>query len=165
MSDRADFIRESIEFLHRYLVKSIQKFAEGHGFTVPQMRVMGEVLVNESITIKQLTQNLRMTQSTVSDIVERLTAKGILLKTTNPNDKRSVNISVTNETLNAIKEISSEPVNKAVRDALSFLTPNEQDRVEEGMRLFITAVKEKMEKDGMGEMESFDILFFPRDDS
>ncbi|MEH7098207.1 MarR family winged helix-turn-helix transcriptional regulator [Neobacillus vireti] len=164
MKDSAEFIRESIEFLHRYLVKSIQKFAEGHGFTVPQMRVMGEVLVNESITIKQLTQNLRMTQSTVSDIVERLTAKGILLKTPNPNDKRSVNISVTNETLNAIKEISSEPVNKAVRDALSFLTPNEQETVEKGMRLFITAVKEKMEKDGMGDMESFDILLFPRDD-
>ena len=163
--EREDFIRESIDFLHRYLVKSIQKHAEEHGLTVPQLRVIAEVLVNTQITIKQLTQNLRMTQSTVSDIVERLSAKGILLKTPNPKDKRSVNICVSEKVLNVIKENSQEPVNRAVRDALILLTPAEQESVEQGMRLLITAIKEKMEKDGMGELEPFDVLFIPSDKS
>ena len=165
MVGREDFIRESIDFLHRYLLKSIQKHAEEHGLTVPQLRVIAEVFVNKQITIKQLTQNLRMTQSTVSDIVERLSAKGILLKNPNPKDKRSVNICVSEEVLNVINENSQEPVNRAIRDALSLLTPDEQETVEQGMRLLITAVKGKMEKDGEGQLESFDVLFFPSDKS
>ncbi|WP_042462442.1 MarR family winged helix-turn-helix transcriptional regulator [Neobacillus dielmonensis] len=159
MEDRADYIRESIDFLHRFLVKSIQKHAEEHGLTVPQLRVIAQVLVNKQITIKHLTQNLRMTQSTVSDIVERLSAKGILLKTPNPKDKRSVIISVSEEVLNLIKDHSNEPVKRAVRDVLSLLTPEEQGTVEQGMRLLMKAVTEKMEKDGMGQMESFDEPF------
>ncbi|OCA84160.1 MarR family transcriptional regulator [Bacillus sp. FJAT-27225] len=161
MVNREEFIRESIDFLHRYLMKSIQRHAEEHGLTAPQLKVIAEVLVNQSITIKQLTQNLRMTQSTVSDIVERLSAKGILLKTPNPADKRSVNISVSERILKGIKESSTKPVKRAVSDALSLLSPDEQDTVEQGMRLFVNAVKEKMETDGMVMTESFDILFFP----
>ncbi|WP_053363391.1 helix-turn-helix domain-containing protein [Bacillus sp. FJAT-27251] len=165
MAERADFIRESVEFLHRYLVKSIQQYAEGLGLTAPQLRVIAEVLINKSITIKQLTQNLRMTQSTVSDIVERLSARGILVKTPNPNDKRSVHISASEKTLNGIKEKTPEPVNKAIRDALGSLTESEQEIVEQGMRLLVRAVKEKMEREGMEEMESFDVLFFHSDPS
>ncbi|WP_462409443.1 MarR family winged helix-turn-helix transcriptional regulator [Neobacillus sp. Marseille-QA0830] len=159
MEDRADFIRESIDYLHRFLVKSIQKHAEEHGLTVPQLRVIAQVLINKQITIKQLTKNLKMTQSTVSDIVERLSSKGILLKTPNPKDKRSVNISVSEEVLNVIKENSHEPVKRAVREALSLLTPEEQGTVEQGMHLLISAVREKMERDGFGQMESFDEPF------
>lgn len=165
MVERADFIRESIHFLHRYLVKSIQKHAEEHGLTAPQLRVIREVFINKSITIKQLTQNLRMTQSTVSDIVERLTEKGILIKTPNPKDKRSVNISPSERILNVIKEGKPEPVNRAVREAISLLEPSEQEIVEQGMRLMVTAVKEKMENDGVEEPESFEKLFFQKDPS
>ncbi|MCM3790578.1 MarR family transcriptional regulator [Domibacillus indicus] len=163
MRERAEFIRESIDFLHRYMMKSIQKHAEEQGVTVPQARVIAEVLVNEAISIKQLTQNLRMTQSTVSDIVERLTAKGILMKTPNPKDKRSVNITLTEKTLKEINEGAPEPFNQAVRDVLNLLKPNEQEIVEEGMRLFVSAVKEKMEAEGMDHSEYFDVLFFPQD--
>lgn len=163
--EREDFIRESIHFLHHFLFKSLQKHAEEHGLTVPQLKVIANVLVNKSMTIKQLTQKLKMTQSTVSDIVERLSAKGILLKTPNPNDKRSVNISVSEKILNVIKEGTPEPVNRALRDALNSLTPNEQEIVEQGMRLMVMAVKEKMEKEGMEKLELFDILFFQGDQS
>lgn len=165
MDEREDFIRESIHFLHRYLMKSIQKHAEEHGLTAPQLRVIKEVYVNKSITIKQLTQNLRMTQSTVSDIVERLTEKGVLIKTPNPNDKRSVNISPSERILNVIKEGKPEPVNRAVREALSLMEPSEQEIVEQGMRLLVRSVKEKMEKDGMKDLESFEKLFFQKDPS
>ncbi|WP_251551404.1 MarR family winged helix-turn-helix transcriptional regulator [Neobacillus muris] len=154
MEDRADFIRESIDFLHRFLIRSIQEHAEEHGLTVPQLRVIAQVLMNKQITIKQLTKNLRMTQSTVSDIVERLSAKGILLKTPNPKDKRSVIISVSEEVLKGIRNNSNEPVKRAVGDALNYLSPDEQNTVEQGMHLLLKAVREKMEKDGMGQLES-----------
>ncbi|REE87432.1 DNA-binding MarR family transcriptional regulator [Paenibacillus taihuensis] len=161
--ERAEFIRESIDYLHRLMMKNLQRHAEQQGVTVPQTRVIAEVLMNESISIKQLTQNLRMTQSTVSDIVERLTARGILMKKTDPNDKRAVKISLTDPVRKEINNRTPEPLNQYVRDVLSQLQPNEQQIVEEGIRLFVTAVKEKAKADGMEDDRYFDILFLPKE--
>lgn len=159
--EKADLIRESIDFIQRYMMKSIQKHSQEHGVTLPQARVIGEVFSHKAISIKQLSQNLKMTQSTVSDIVERLTAKGLLVKTPNPKDKRSVEISLSNELIEGINESISEIANKSLVDVLSLLTPTEQETVERGMRLLVSAVKEKMETNGMDHFEFFDVVYFP----
>lgn len=165
MTERTDFIRESIDFLHRYTMKSLQKQAEEHGVTVPQARVIAEVLSNKTISIKQLSQNLKMTQSTVSDIVERLTAKGILLKTPSAKDRRSVEITLTDETVKEINESIPDILNKSIRGVLDMLQPNEQEIVEEGMGLLVSAVKERMDAEGMDNLGAFNVLFFPEDKS
>ncbi|MEH7086238.1 MarR family transcriptional regulator [Neobacillus drentensis] len=161
MVDKADFIRESIDLLQSYIMKSLQKHSEERGVTIPQARVIGEVFAHKKISIKHLSQNLKMTQSTVSDIVERLTSKGFLVKTPNPKDKRSVEISLSNELSKGINEDISEIANKSLFDALSLLNPGEQEMVEKGMRLLVSAVKEKMEAEGMDNHEFFDVLYFP----
>lgn len=161
MVDKADFIRESIDLLQSYIMKSLQKHSEERGVTIPQARVIGEVFAHKKISIKHLSQNLKMTQSTVSDIVERLTSKGFLVKTPNPKDKRSVEISLSNELSKGINEDISEIANKSLFDALSLLNPDEQEMVEKGMGLLVSAVKEKMEAEGMDNHEFFDVLYFP----
>lgn len=161
MDDNADFIRESIDLLQSYIMKSLQKHSEERGVTIPQARVIGEVFAHKKITIKHLSQNLKMTQSTVSDIVDRLTSKGFLVKTPNPKDKRSVEISLSNELSNGINENISEIANKSLVDVLSLLNPDEQKMVEKGMELLVSAVKEKMEAEGMDNHKFFDVLYFP----
>lgn len=165
MCERDDFIRESLDFLQRYMMKTLQKQAEEHGVTVPQARVIAEVLSKKTSSIKQLSQNLRMTQSTVSDIVERLTAKGILVKTPNAKDKRSVEISLSDVVSKEINENISEILNNSISGVLNLLTLNEQEMVEEGLRLLVSAVKEKMDTEGMNKMEFFDVLYFPGENS
>lgn len=160
MAEKAEFIRESIDFLQRYMMKSLQKHAEEHGVTIPQARVIGEVYAHKAISIKQLTKNLKMTQSTVSDIVERLTSKGILLKTPNPKDKRFVEISLSELMAEEINENISEIANSSFKGVLNLLNLNEQEMVEQGMRLLVSAVKEKMEAEGMDNYEFFDVLYF-----
>jgi len=161
MVDKADFIRESIDLLQSYIMKSLQKHSEERGVTIPQARVIGEVFAHKKISIKHLSQNLKMTQSTVSDIVERLTSKGFLVKTPNPKDKRSVEISLSNELSKGINEDISEIANKSLVAVLSLLNPDEQEMVEKGMGLLVSAVKEKMEAEGMDNHEFFDVLYFP----
>jgi len=158
--DRAEYIRESVHFINRFMMKSMQQHAEEHGVTVPQIRVIKEVYIRKAISVKELSQNLRMTQSTVSDIVERLTDKGLLIKTPNPQDKRSVTITLTDRMLKIIKESSPEPLNKVIRDTLSLLEPEEQEIVEQGMKLLVSAVGKKIEADGMGNIEEF---FHPKE--
>ncbi|WML37946.1 helix-turn-helix domain-containing protein [Neobacillus sp. OS1-2] len=161
MVDKANFIRESIDLLQSYIMKSLQKHSEERGVTIPQARVIGEVFAHKKISIKHLSQNLKMTQSTVSDIVERLTIKGFLVKTPNPKDKRSVEISLSNKLKEGINEDISEIANKSLLASLNLLNSKEQEAVVEGMRLLVSAVKEKMEEEGMDNHEFFDVLYFP----
>lgn len=158
--DRAVFIRESVDFIHRYMMKSLQKQAEEHGVTVPQVRVIADVFAHKTVSIKQLSQNLKMTQSTVSDIVERLISKGFLVKTPNAKDKRIVNITLSERLANDINDSVSELTNKSLVGVLDLLAPNEQEIVEKGMQLMVSAVKEKMVAEGMDNQEFFDILYF-----
>lgn len=158
--DRAVFIRESVDFIHRYMMKSLQKQAEEHGVTVPQVRVIADVFAHKTVSIKQLSQNLKMTQSTVSDIVDRLISKGFLVKTPNAKDKRIVNITLSERLANDINDSVSELTNKSLEGVLDLLTPNEQEIVEKGMQLMVSAVKEKMLAEGMDNHEFFDILYF-----
>ncbi|KQL42095.1 MarR family transcriptional regulator [Bacillus sp. FJAT-25509] len=160
MVERAEFISESIDFLQRFLMKSLQKHSEEHGVTIPQARVIGEVYAHKTMSIKQLSKNLKMTQSTVSDIVERLTTKGLLLKTPSPKDKRFVEISLPENISDEINGSITEIANKSLNSALTFLDSHEQEIVEQGMRLLVTAVKKKMETDGMDNYEFFDVLYF-----
>lgn len=162
--EKADFIGESIEYLHRYTMKSLQKQAEEHGVTIPQVRVIGEVFAHKTVSIKLLSQNLKMTQSTVSDIVERLVSKGFLVKTTNEKDKRLVDISLSPRLAGDIDESISQLKNQSLIGVFDLLNPKEQEIVEEGMQLLVSAVKEKMIAEGMDDYKFFDILYFSEKD-
>lgn len=131
----------------------MQKYAEEHGVTVPQAKVIFDVFINKEIGVKQLSQNLRMTQSTVSDIVDRLVDKGVLIKTPNPQDKRFVNITVAEKVRKVMSESSPEPLKRVMRETMDLLQPDEQEAVEKGIALLVGAVKEKMEIDGLTNLE------------
>ncbi|WP_106495455.1 MarR family winged helix-turn-helix transcriptional regulator [Lentibacillus sp. Marseille-P4043] len=162
--EKADFIGESIEYIHRYTMKSLQKQAEEHGVTIPQVRVIGEVFAHKTVSIKLLSQNLKMTQSTVSDIVERLMSKDFLVKTPNERDKRLVDISLSPRLAEDIDESISQLKNQSLIGVVDLLNPKEQEMVEEGMQLLVSAVKKKMMVEGMNDYEYPDILYFSEKD-
>lgn len=140
MLQDAEFLRKSIRYLDRYFEKSIQKKVEQSGFTIPQMRVIKEVVAHEGISIKQISLNLPMTQSTVSGIVERLVNKGILMRKSNSRDKRAVQIFSTDAVAQFIEKDRMEYTNQSVMDALSILNPEERAVVMDGVRLLVDAV-------------------------
>ena len=160
MLEKANFIGESIDYLQRYTMKSLQKQAEDHGVTVPQIRVIGEVFAHKTVSIKLLSQNLKMTQSTVSDIVDRLVSKEFLVKTANSKDKRLVDISLSPRLDEDIDESIAQLKNQSLVGVLDRLSAAEQETVEQGMKLLVSAVKEEMVAEGMEEDKFFDILYF-----
>lgn len=164
MLEKANFIGESIEYLHRYTMKSLQKQAEDHGVTIPQVRIIGEVFTHKTVSIKLLSQNLKMTQSTVSDIVERLVSKGFLVKNPNARDKRLVDISLSPRLAEDIDESIAQLKNQSLIGVLNLLNPKEQEIVEEGIQLLVSAVKEKVIAEGLNDHEYPDILYFSEKD-
>lgn len=152
MEQEAEFIRKSIRSLHRDIEKSIQKQTEQAGITLPQMRVIREVVSHQSSSIKQLSQSLHMTQSTVSGIVDRLITKGILLKTVDPNDRRAVKITPTENVNLFMQNDRSKFVNQVVMDALSRLKADELSIAMNGIRLLLSVFQDTFETD---EKEDF----------
>lgn len=122
------------------------------------------MFAHKTVSIKLLSQNLKMTQSTVSDIVERLMSKGFLVKTPNERDKRLVDISLSPRLAEDIDESVSQLQNQALVGVFDLLNPKEQEIVEEGMQLLVSAVKEKMIAEGMDDYKFFDILYFSEKD-
>lgn len=140
MLQEAEFIVKSIRLLDHYFEKSIQKKAEGSGVTIPQMRVIKEVVKHQGISIKQLSQNLNMTQSTVSGIVERLINKDLLIKKTNPQDKRFAEIWYTKQITEFLENSSSEFISDAVKDIFQSFKPNELETITKGLHLLLSAM-------------------------
>jgi len=137
----AEFIRKSIQNLNQYFEKNIQKSVEQTGFTVPQMRVIEQVVDHKGISIKEISQNLPMTQSTVSGIVERLIHKGILMKKTNTSDKRAVQIFPTEAVYQFLEKDRIQYVNQSVLGVLNRLSQDEQAVVIKGLCLLVDAVE------------------------
>ncbi|MCM3186385.1 MarR family winged helix-turn-helix transcriptional regulator [Priestia megaterium] len=144
--ENANFIRESIHFLNYYVKKNLQKQAEKLDITVPQMLVINEVFKHQNISIKKISQNLSMTHSTVSEVIERLKKRDILIKTPSPKDKRSVDISLTDDANRYVEDNQMEFVNRSIVEALNHLSPNEQETVIEGTKLLMKAVIKELHK-------------------
>lgn len=141
MQQNAEFVIKAVRSLDQFFEKCIQKKVEQSGITLPQMRVIKEVVTRQGICIKQLSQNLHMTQSTVSGIVERLIHKGYLTKRTNPDDKRFAEIRYTNDVTEFLERHSTEFVSEAVGEVFNHLQPSDLKLVIQGLQLLLSAVE------------------------
>ena len=137
MVSQAEFVRRSVHALDRYFERSIQERVLEIGFTLPQMRLLQEVVGHRGINIKQLASNLQMTQSTVSDIVDRLIDKGMLGKRVSAQDKRAVEIWPAESVEEFMANDRTEFVTRPVADLLQDLAPAQRETVLEGMRLLM----------------------------
>lgn len=145
---KAEFIIKSVRYLDQYFEKSINEKAEKSGVTFPQLRVIKEVVKYQGISIKQISQNLNMAQSTVSGIVERLIKKGILLKKTNSHDKRFAEIWYTTDVSEFLENHSKEFVSEAIRDVFRNLQSSDVEIITQGLQLLTTAVEKASQKRG-----------------
>jgi DNA-binding MarR family transcriptional regulator len=142
MLPEAEFVRKSVHALNHYFERRIQERVLEIGFTLPQMRVMQAVVDHGGIGIKRLAQDLQMTQSTVSDIVERLSDKGIVEKRVSARDRRAVEIWPVADVEAFMARDRSEFVNRPVADPMQGLAPPERETVLEGLRLLLARLAE-----------------------
>ena len=60
------------------------------GLTVPQLVILQEVSLHRKLSISELAKSVSLSQATVTDIVNRLTSNGYLVKERSDRDKRRV---------------------------------------------------------------------------
>lgn len=86
------------------------------GLTYPQFLVMVALWSQEGRTVKELGEALFLDSSTLTPLLKRLEAAGLILRTRNPEDERQVLLSVT-EKGNSLKE-GAASVALAIREAV-----------------------------------------------
>ena len=92
-SDRAatDEAREIVGLfrsLRRHLVRGSRAELARSGLTAAQVSVISLLGTNSEMTLGDLSRELELSHSTVSGIVDRLQAKGLVVRNPSPDDRR-----------------------------------------------------------------------------
>jgi len=72
--------------------KSLDKH---YGLTAPQLIILQELSHADKISIGEIARRISLSQATVTDILDRLESKGLVLRTRNDFDRRQVLIKIT----------------------------------------------------------------------
>ena len=71
--------------------KSLDKH---YGLTSPQLLILHELFQTDQIAIGEIARKISLSQATVTDIIDRLETKGLVLRTKNSLDRRQVLIKI-----------------------------------------------------------------------
>jgi DNA-binding MarR family transcriptional regulator len=122
------------------------EFARG-GLTGPQRMVMQVLVQSEGLSLKELSARLSLAHSTVSGIVDRLQARGMVVRRRDKADGRATVIApsamVRDFLANRMPELAISPLTEALRGA----STNEQTTVLRGLRKLRTLIEQSRAKD------------------
>ncbi len=122
------------------------EFARGN-LTAPQRMVMQAVVQSEGLSLKQLSAQVSLAHSTVSGIVDRLQARGLVVRRKDESDGRATIIAPSAEVRdflsNRMPELAISPLTKALRSA----SKSEQATVLRGLRKLRALIEQNRTKD------------------
>jgi DNA-binding MarR family transcriptional regulator len=91
MAEEAD---RNLREVRRTLRKPVEEEASRLKLTPPQRSVMQILFSSEGLILKELSRQVGLAHSTVSGVVDRLEKKGLLVRQTDPHDRRCSKIIV-----------------------------------------------------------------------
>jgi DNA-binding MarR family transcriptional regulator len=105
------------------------------GLTAAQLGVISLLAAHDSMTLTELSRELALGHSTVSGIVDRLAAKGIVQRTPSPEDRRYTRIALTEDARRQGGPLGAADPNSRLVELLANATPEERRTIGEGLAL------------------------------
>ncbi len=93
-------LRRIVKALHDYSTQVEKRF----GLTGPQLWALWELSRAGTLSLKALSKRMHLEPSTVTGVVERLHKRGLLVRDPDPEDRRRVVLSLTDEGSHLLKE-------------------------------------------------------------
>lgn len=129
-----------------YLFKSIQKVykdqlfekSKQYGFTGPQIGLIIGLHKNPYITLKEISECLGLSKSTVSGIVDRLVEKGVVIREIPENNRRIVRLSLSPD---FPKFNVFELANKYINDTLKDASEEDLGKIITGLEILYRLIK------------------------
>jgi DNA-binding MarR family transcriptional regulator len=120
-----------------------RKLAGSHGLTGPQMLCLREITTHGALTTGALAKAVALSPATLTGILDRLEARGLVSRERRPEDKRRVLVSLTAMGRQMSQELPS-PLQEQFSDRMTELSIDDQTAI----RVALGSVARMMETEG-----------------
>lgn len=101
-------ILNSFSAINKLLYKISKQDAEKNGLTVVQLKALYKISSHPNMGLVELAENLKLTNSTVSGVVDRLVQNGFVERQTLPQDRRAITIHLTEKGREKLNQFVSD---------------------------------------------------------
>jgi len=95
MTDLADFICFRIGALSRKIYRCYNNLYAEYGITVPQSFIIFDLYLNDRSNMKDIAGRLQLDSPAITGLIDRLEKEGLVERTADPSDRRSLQIVLT----------------------------------------------------------------------
>jgi len=97
-SDLLDYVMSTLRQIIRAIDLHSRQLTKRYGLTGPQLLVINEIKRSSKKQISEISKNVSLSQATVTSILDRLCQQGFTVRQRSDQDKRKVNIYLTEKT-------------------------------------------------------------------
>ena len=123
--------------LRRHLVKGSRAELARSGLTAAQVSVISLLGTQGATTLGELSRELELSHSTVSGIIDRLQAKGLVDRRTSQNDRRYVEISLAKRIASQAPALGDDGPIGRLEATLSAASSDERQIIKDGLALLV----------------------------
>jgi len=155
LPSEAEEVAAGVQALRRLLLRSFEADIAESGLTVPQMNALEELSKEDGLSLKELSERMGLSHSTVSGIVDRLEQRGFVGRRPDPKDRRYSRIRLSEEVKDYVRqEVPSRRLGPILK-ALEMASAEEREQILAGIgalrRLLESVVSEGSENPLTGE--------------
>jgi DNA-binding MarR family transcriptional regulator len=125
--DHLDELRDVLVQISFALMAVLTEVAAEHDLSLTQLRVLG-ILRDREPTMADLSTFLGLERSTVSGLIDRAAQRGLVTKTADPHDGRSVRVTLTEPARDLAPEITAD-IGSRIEPLTGQLSTGEQRRL------------------------------------
>lgn len=131
--DQSQKLAEMLVFLFRALHRGLEFRAVKDGETVPQRFVMGQLARHGDLSVKELSQKMGLSHSTISGIVDRLERKGLVKRIQDLQDRRITKVTLTDLARSHFHRRLPQQMFSGIVEAFHNASSGEQEKILDGL--------------------------------
>ena len=125
--DHIDDLRDALVQTSFVLMAALTEVAAEHDLSLTQLRMLG-ILRDREPTMADLATFTGLERSTISGLIDRAAQRGLVVRTADPHDGRSVRVSLTEEARDLVPEITAA-IGDRIKPLIGQLSTVEQKRL------------------------------------
>lgn len=136
---------EQLRDMLRVLIRKLGVLQKGEalccGVTLSQCHAITELGRVGALSVIELAELLNLDKSTTSRNIDNLVAAGLVIRETDPEDRRYVKLKLSAEGINLYNQIN-QGMDEYFRNVLSLISQDKRETVSEGLRALLKAVNQ-----------------------
>ncbi|MBN2789287.1 MAG: MarR family transcriptional regulator [Candidatus Delongbacteria bacterium] len=143
---RVNEISNIISSMKLYCQLKDKKVARSMDLTCSELNCLKQYFESESISVKDLAERLNITSGGVTRIVAALEEAGLLRRDMAPDDRRGINVTLTDKGNVFVKELKKITINYC-KDLFDEVNEQDQDTIYNGLNLLNKVWSSKLQRD------------------